>query len=312
MTRLVTEAELRGVIGYDQDALKQVEQGYRWLRERKVSMPPVFHIEIDPKSAVDVKGAYVEGLDLFALKMASGFYDNPGKGLPSSSSVILVLSAETGFCEAVFVDNGYIMNLRTALAGAVAADHLARREVRTVGVVGTGVQARDQLQALTLVRAFDRVLLWGRDPIKADVCAQDMAKLIKAPVIVCNELAAMVPECDIVVTTTPSMAPLIEADWVSSGTHITAMGSDLPGKQELSVALLQRADGVVCDSIAQCSVGGELQHRPETVATELSDVILGTIPGRVSDADITICDMTGLGMLDTAVSVEAMRRLANG
>lgn len=311
MTRLVSETELRGVVGFDRITLTQVEQGYRWLRERKVSMPPVFHIEIDPKSAVDVKGAYVEGIDHFALKMASGFYNNPAKGLPSSRSVILVLSATTGFCEAVFVDNGYIMNLRTALAGAVAAEHLARREVQTVGIVGTGVQARAQLQALGLVRQFERVLLWGRDLSKANACARDMAALTRATITVCDGLARMVPDCEILVTTTPGTEPLIETGWVTAGTHITAMGSDLPGKQELSAALLQHANRVVCDSLDQCRIGGELQHLPETEAVELADVILGAAPGRVQDDDITICDMTGLGVLDTAVSVAALQRLGD-
>jgi len=145
MTRIVNETELRAAIGYDVWVLRQVEQGYRWLQEREISMPPVFHIDIDPQSAVDIKGAYVDGLDAFAIKMASGFYANTDKGLPSSSSVILVISSKTGFCEAVFLDNGYLMNLRTALAGAVAADYLSKAEVTTVGIVGTGVQARAQL-----------------------------------------------------------------------------------------------------------------------------------------------------------------------
>ncbi|MEE4188113.1 MAG: ornithine cyclodeaminase family protein [Roseobacter sp.] len=313
MVRLVTETELRAAVGFDAFALREVEKGYRWMQEREMSMPPVFHIDIDPQSAVDVKGAYVKGIDFFAIKMASGFYDNPAKGLASSSSVILVLSAHTGFCKAVFMDNGYLMNLRTSLAGAVATDHLARRQISTVGIIGTGVQARDQLHALTLVRDFDHVLVWGRDVDRAQACAADMRAQTQAEVTVGTDLADVVSQSDVLVTTTPSMSPLIKAEWVAKGTHIVAMGSDLPGKQELSVPLMARADQVVSDSIAQCDVGGELQHvahgdlkRPPV---SLPEVIGGTADGRRSDDDITICDMTGLGVLDTAISVAALQRL---
>ena len=313
MTRILSEAQLREAIGYDAAALSQVEQGYRWLQERRISMPPVFHIDIDPQSALDVKGAYVEGLDAFAIKVASGFYANAGKGIPSSSSVILVISAKTGFCEAVFLDNGYLMNLRTALAGAVAADHLAKKDVATVGIVGTGVQARAQLRALTLVRKFDRVLVWGRDVQKASLCASDMREFTDAEVSRHSDLADLARQSDILVTTTQTSDPLIQADWITAGTHITAMGSDLPGKQELATALMQKAELVVCDSIAQCRVGGELQHISEDdlkqPAVALSAVVSARATGRKSDAEITICDMTGVGVLDTAISLAALARL---
>lgn len=316
MTRIVNETELRAAIGYDVWVLRQVEQGYRWLQEREISMPPVFHIDIDPQSAVDIKGAYVDGLDAFAIKMASGFYANTDKGLPSSSSVILVISSKTGFCEAVFLDNGYLMNLRTALAGAVAADHLSKAEVTTVGIVGTGVQARAQLQALQLVRNFEQVLVWGRDAGKAAHCASDMRGITDAQVTVQESLPDLASQSDILVATTQSSNPLIYPDWITPGTHITAMGSDLPGKQELAAVLLQKADCIVCDSIAQCRIGGELQHVSESTlkqgAVELSAVLCGKDVGRRSDDDITICDMTGLGVLDTAISLAALNRLQPG
>ena len=313
--RFITETELRRAIGFDQDALEHVERGYRWLQEREISMPPVFHIEVDPQSAVDVKGAYVAGLDHFALKMASGFNDNPAKGLASSSSVILVLSAQTGFCEVVFADNGYLMNLRTALAGAVAAAHFAKADISTVGIVGTGVQARAQLRALELVRDFDRVLVWGRDRDKTAACASDMQSITRAQIEATHDLKSLVSLSDVLVTTTPSTEGLVKADWVREGTHITAMGSDLPGKQELSTRVLQKADRIICDSISQCQIGGELQHlSPEALRSppvEMSAVLCGLATGRATDQDITICDMTGLGVLDTAISVAALERLGS-
>jgi ornithine cyclodeaminase len=255
----------------------------------------------------------VSGLSAFALKMASGFYANADMGLPSSSSVILVISAQTGFCEAVFLDNGYLMNLHTALAGAVAADHLARHDIDSVGIVGTGVQARAQLQALTLVREFKQVMVWGRDPDKAENCAADIARMTDAKVIASQDLRAVTSHSDILVTTTQTSTPLIDAGWLRPGTHVTAMGSDLPGKQELSADVLKRADIVVCDSIAQCDIGGELQHIAhaalKNAPVELSAVVCDQSVGRRTETDITISDMTGLGVLDTAISLAALARL---
>lgn len=316
MVEIITEEMLAQTIGYDADALAQVEQAYVWMQERRLSMPPVFHIEIDDDSAVDVKGAYVEGVDAFAIKMASGFYRNAARGLVSSSSVILLIDADTGFCKAVFLDNGYLMNLRTALAGAVAAKHLAPEYTRTVGVVGTGVQARAQVQALALVREFEKVIVWGRDPAKANDCAADIAATVSCDVTVSGDLADVVSQSDVLITTTQTTTPLIKPEWVRAGQHITAMGSDLPGKQELDAVVLANADLVVCDSIDQCLVGGELQHVAaadlRSPAVALGSVITGQAQGRQRQSDITLCDMTGLGVLDTAIAVAAFARVTAG
>lgn len=207
MTITVTEGQLRRAIGYDCTAAHHIEQAYLWMRERKVSMPPVFHIDIDPQSAIDVKGAYVEGLPAFAIKMASGFYNNSKHGLASSSSAILLISAETGFCEAVFLDNGYLMNLRTALAGAVAADHLARKDTGSMGIVGTGVQAREQLAALEVIRDIREVHVWGRDVTRTEACAEDMRARTRAKVHSSAKLEDLVRRSDIITTTTQSVDP---------------------------------------------------------------------------------------------------------
>ncbi len=308
MTRILTEDQLRQAVGYDRAAFDQVEQAYLWMRDRKISMPPVFHIDIDQQSAIDVKGAYVEDLPAFAIKMASGFYENPKQGLASSSSVILLISSQTGFCEAVFLDNGYLMNLRTALAGAVATDHLARKDASVLGIVGTGVQAREQLAALVVKRNVKNVFVWGRHDANAEACADDLREITEADVRVVSDLEHLVRQSEMITTTTQSTHPLIQADWVQPGTHITAMGSDLPGKQELGAAVLTSADLIVCDSVSQCQIGGELQHVSQDLlkrpVVELSSVIAGDV-GRRSDTDITVCDQTGLGVLDTAIALAA-------
>jgi ornithine cyclodeaminase len=278
-------------------------------------MPPVLHM--DPPEAhgeVDVKTACVSGLPSFALKVSPGFFDNPRLGLPSVSGMMMLLSATTGRLEALHLDNGYLTDVRTAAAGAVAARHLAREDARVAGVLGAGVQARLQVEALAKVRPIERVLVWARDGAKADTCADDLADRLGLEAIAVNSPERLVLEADVVVTTTPARDPLVVADWLHPGLHITAMGSDAPDKNELHPAVLERADLVVCDSRAQCARLGELHHAldhgidPATV--ELGEITGGARPGRTDDDQITVCDLTGTGVQDTAIALLAWRKAA--
>jgi ornithine cyclodeaminase len=224
---------------------------------------------------------------------------------------VVVLSAETGFPQALLLDNGYLTDVRTALAGAIAAKYLAKKNAETVGIVGAGVQARFQLQALSLVRKLGRVLVYGRNPEAAQKYADEMSATMKVEVKPASAISDLVWRSDIVVTTTPSREPLIKASDLHPGVHITAMGSDLPGKQELDPAVLARADILVCDQIAQCAKAGELQHAlaskivEKTKAVEIGEVIAGAKLGRQNDNQITVCDLTGIGVQDTAIAMLA-------
>jgi len=310
---IVTEAELRRHLPPDAGALAEVENAFTWMDQGRVSMPPVMHIDVDAQSAVDVKGAFVRGVNHLAVKIATGFFENPKRGLPSCSSTIVLLNAETGHCDCVFLDNGYLMDLRTGLAGAVAAKHLAPIEAETVGVIGTGVQARYQIESLALVRSFSRVLVFGRTPEKVAAYCADMGRRLGIEVIGVDNPETLVRRSQIVVTTTQATEALIAADWVGPGTHITAMGSDLPGKQELDPQILQKADLVACDSLDQCLVGGELQHMLgagiDREVIELGAMTSGRQPIARVPGQITICDLTGTGAQDTAIAVEALRRI---
>ena len=313
---ILTEAELRRCVSIDEAALATVGDAFTWLAQGKVEMPPIMHIEIaDHNGDVDIKSAYVRGLDGFAVKLASGFFDNPELGLPSGSGMVVLFSAKTGRCESVLLDNGYLTDLRTGLAGAVAAQHLAPSKVATVGIVGAGVQARYQLLGLRLVRAFERVLVNSRDAAKAQAYCQEMQAQLGVPVLVVDTIEQLVRQSQVIVTTTPAREPLIEAQWLQPGSHVTAMGSDLAGKQELAPKVLALADILVCDSIAQCAGMGELQHAlasgvlvdTDTVL-ELGEITSGARPGRETPTQITVCDLTGTGVQDTAIALAAVTR----
>lgn len=315
--KLVTEAELRRTVHLDLEAINCVEAAFAKLATGKVVMPPVLSMALPEVNAeVDVKTAYVPGLDGFALKVSPGFFNNPALGLPSLNGLMVLLSAKTGLVEAVFLDNGYLTDVRTAAAGAVAARHLAPSSVSTIGILGTGVQAKLQLIAAAKVRPAQRALIWGRDGEKAERLAAELTPALGMTVTAVADAAELVAQSQLVVTTTPARDALFSADWLHPGLHITAMGSDQEDKNELDPAILARAAAVVCDRISQCEILGELRTALETGAlkdksgiVELGDVISGSARGRQSEDDITVCDLTGTGVQDTAIATLALGKV---
>jgi ornithine cyclodeaminase len=307
--RIVTEAELRAAVSLDLTMVDVIERAFEALATGAVVMPPILSMELaEANGEVDVKTAYIPGFDGFAIKVSPGFFDNPKLGLPSLNGLMILFSAKTGLVRAVFLDNGYLTDIRTAAAGAVAARHLAPDEVTTAGVIGTGVQARLQMQAAHLVRPFERVLVYGRSPEKAAACAADLATSLGIEVEVTTNAKTLVKRSQLVVTTTPARSPVLMAEWLHPELHITAMGSDQTGKTEIDPAALVAADLYVCDRVSQCEVSGELEAALAAgllrgvVPPELGEIITGARPGRRSPADITICDLTGTGAQDTAIA----------
>ncbi len=313
--RVLTESELRACVGLDNEALVAVEDGFTRLADGKATVPPIMMIEVpEHRGEVDVKSAYVKGLDSFAVKIASGFFDNLHRGLPSGSGMMVVIGAQTGFPQAVLLDNGFLTDLRTALAGAIAAKHLACEKPETVGVIGAGVQGRYQVRALQLVRDFRRVLVHDVRPEAVEQYVAEMPGVLGVEVAAAGGAAQLVGTADLVVTTTPSKAPLVHADWLHSGLHVTAVGSDSPEKQELDPNVLVRADRLVCDRKVQCSRLGELHHAMEAgliaedhPIDELGELAAGRKPGRSRREEITVCDLTGVGVQDTAIALLACR-----
>jgi ornithine cyclodeaminase len=309
---LLNEKEIRSCVGLDLEALAAVEDGFTRLARGEAILPTPIGIDVPERRAeIHVKTAYVRGLDGFALKIASGFYGNPDLGLPVSSGLMLLISAETGRPQALLLDNAYLTEVRTALAGAIAAKHLARAKVDTVGVVGAGMQARMQVEALKLVRPFRRVLVHARRLEAVQSYVKDVSRALGVEVVPADSVSQLVRESDLVVTATPARGPLVfEAD-LHSGLHITAMGSDGPGKQELDPAVLSRADRIVCDSRRQSTHLGELQNArlgDGATVVELGQVTAGLEAGRSDDRQITVCDLTGLGVQDTAIAVFAFQK----
>jgi ectoine utilization protein EutC len=314
---ILSESELRGCITMDREAMAAVAAGFTRLAEGQAFAPPVTCVMVpEHNGEVDIKTAYIEGLDSFAVKVASGFLDNARKGLPYGGGLMILLSAETGFPQALLADNGYLTDLRTGLAGAVVAEHLAPTTVHTAGVIGSGAQARYQIRGLRLVRDFERLMVYGLFEAEVARYADEMEGELGVDVVVAATPESLVRESEFVVTTTPSREPYLEARWLQPGVHVTCMGADMEDKQELYEGCFARADLVVCDRLAQCAVIGELHHALAAATIAEQDVVeLGLLtggrhPGRTADDQITICDLTGVGVQDTAIAHLAYARAA--
>lgn len=313
---ILTEKELRTIVTLDLDAVAYVENAFRALATLPVAMPPILRLDIhEHRGEVDVKSAYVPGIDGFAVKISSGFFDNPKLGLPSGGGMMVLLSARTGVVEALLLDNGYLTDIRTAAAGAVAAKHLSRPDSSVAAIFGAGVQAGLQLEALMLVRPIAEARIWARDAAKAEATAGALREKLGILVRAEPDAAKAVGGADIIVTTTPSTEPLIKAGFVVAGQHITAMGSDAEHKNEIAPAILRMADLYVADSATQTRRLGELHHAiasgvmsADAEITELGQIIAGERHGRGSARDITIADLTGTGVQDTAIATFARDR----
>ncbi|HVX72003.1 MAG TPA: ectoine utilization protein EutC [Devosia sp.] len=313
---ILTEAELRQLVPLDADAIACVEEAFRALATRQVVMPPILRLDIaESNGEVDVKTAYVPGLPSFAIKISPGFFDNPRLGLPSVNGLMVVLSATTGLLEAALFDNGYLTDVRTAAAGAVAAKHLARADAESAAVLGAGVQALLQLKALALVRPIRRARLWARDTDRATAAARALSDELGIPVVPAMSALEAVKGADIVVTTTPSRTPILLEGWLEPGQHVTAMGSDAGHKNEIDPAVFRHLDAYVPDRLSQTRLLGELHHAlaaglvaPDAEFAELGAVLAGTASGRRAAEDITLCDLTGTGVQDTAIANLALIR----
>ncbi len=309
-TRILSEEDLRACVPNDADALSAIENGFTWLIEGRVEMPPIMHFDVAARKEVDVKGAVVRGEPAFAIKIASGFYDNPARGLASCSSSFVILDSETGMTRAICVDNGYLMDLRTGLAGAVSVKHMARKSASRLGVIGTGTQARWQARCINLVRPLTKVVAFGRNTDALATYCAEMTQELGVPVEAASSPAKVLSSTDMTVTTTPSKQPLVTANMILPGHHITAMGSDMPGKRELAPNCLERADIIGCDDIDQCLNNGELQQlsgQRDTVVP-LGALTSGAVHLDRPDHAISICDLTGTGVQDTAIALLALDR----
>jgi ornithine cyclodeaminase len=299
------------------ELIEEIAQGFIAYTAGRVVVPPVGYLGFtEPAGDVHLKYGYVKGGDVFVIKVAAGFPQNSERGLPTGDGCMLVFDSHTGFLLAVLLDRSRLTDLRTAAAGAVAARALAPKSISRIGILGTGVQARLQPMMLMHVTPCRELALYGRSAERAAACAADLGAL-GFRVTVCKTAEEVAAGSELIVTTTASRAAHFRAATVRPGTHITGVGADAPGKQELDAALFARAEVVVADSIAQCADHGDLAPALAAGAItldrvrELGAVLADPALGRTSEDQISIADLTGVAVQDIVIASHVLRRLAS-
>lgn len=299
------------------DTLKPIEDGFVAYSQGKAVVPPVGELLFKyPPGDVHIKYGYIINDDYYVIKIASGFYENAKLGLPTCSGLMVVFKQKTGELACVLLDEGHLTNVRTAAAGAIVAKYLAPKNVRCIGIFGAGTQGRMQLEYLKSIVDCRDVIVWGINKKELDAYEKDMEAL-GYNVQTTQESNDIAKNCNLIVTATPSKSPLLQAGQVREGTHITAMGSDTPEKNELDPEILHTADIVVADSISQCELRGEIFQalkagliKKEEIV-ELGDVIENKELQRSSEKQITVADLTGVAVQDIQISKAVYEILAS-
>jgi ornithine cyclodeaminase/alanine dehydrogenase-like protein (mu-crystallin family) len=299
---ILREADVRASIDMA-SCIEACERAFIAYSSGEAELPGVIHLDVpDARGEVHVKAGHLHGAPFYAVKVASGF---SGIEPPAIDGLVMVFDARDGSPAAFLLDGGYMTDLRTGAAGGVAARHLAPERVERVAVIGTGAQARHQVDALARMRpGLAEVRVWGRDGEHAARAARDLRARHDLVVTTVPTVREAVEGADVVLTCTAARSPLLQASWIEAGAHVTAVGSDAVGKQELDPEIPRRADVLVVDSLDQCTRLGELQHVPEQAerAVELGAVCAGRALGRSDEDQLTVCDLTGVGVQDVAAA----------
>jgi ornithine cyclodeaminase/alanine dehydrogenase-like protein (mu-crystallin family) len=277
---------------------------------------PVAVLHPTDASDLHVKSATLKGRTIFTIKAAgwsAALRDRTGNG---SSGLILAFDSETCLPVAILDEQHFVSDIRTAAAGALASKYFARSDTKVVGIVGSGVQAFLQLSAALCVRSFERVLVWSRTKDKAEALVRKIRQHFPAIDARATSLEETVRSADLLVTATSSTEPLVRAEWIPTGQHITAVGSDDDTKCELEPVVLKNADMLIVDSIELAQRYGDV-HRAlregvlsvSDISGELGQVFSGQLPAREDKYQITIVKLVGLGVQDLVTVEHALNLL---
>jgi len=268
MSKIYNLAQIKEVLKSLQP-IQAIEEGFVAYSQGKAVIPPVGEMLFkDPPGDVHIKYGYLLDDDYYVIKIASGFFEGPTSSRYTSDGLILLFKKGTGELACALLDKCHLTNVRTAAAGAVCAKYLAPKNIECIGVIGAGTQGRMQVEYLAPVIECKEVMVWGMNQDELDDYKKDMEPFgyrVKTTLST-EDIAA---HCNLIVTATPSKSPLLSADKIRKGTHITAMGSDTLEKIELDPKILQKADIVVADSISQCLLRGEIHQALIRIFREL-------------------------------------------
>lgn len=310
---LLNEDELRQTINLS-EAVSVIEAAFVAAGQGRINVPGTFALNFpDVQGDVEVKGTYLQKAPFYVIKIGNHFHNNPGLNLPAHSELITVFDATTGFPAAILLDNGYLANVRTGIAGALATEYLANKQGTAVALIGSGRQAFVQAKALFAVRTVEHVMVWGQTPHEADTFARRLVEDHNVNVEIAPSVAAAVAGADVVITASAGRHPLIRANWLKPGAHITVVGNRHAQTHHLHPSVLKTAEIIVVDDRQDCTLFGEVSHglannaiTPNDIHGELSSLILGNISGRTRPEQITVADLTGLDWQDAVIATLAL------
>jgi ornithine cyclodeaminase len=305
--KILTRTEIEKLLSIPQ-MIAAIEEGFVLYSRNETVIPPIASLSFDhPPGDCHIKCGYAKQGRYYVVKIASGFPENVKMGLSSGNGVMLLFDKYNGALLSVLLDEGYLTDMRTAAAGCIAAKYLSPKNISCIGIVGTGAQSYFQLKLLSYVTTCRKVMVWGRQEAKAlrlkqhpDFCGWQIE--------IASHLDHLTAACNLIVTTTSSTSPLLFADQIRPGTHITAIGADDLGKQELDPKLFCKADKIVVDSRSQCLEIGDVSYAikqgliPSNKVVELGDLIQAPSLGRTSETEITVADLTGVGIQDLQIA----------
>lgn len=306
MTTIIKFRDIKSIV-QTMDVVSAMEAGFIQYSKGNTVVPSVGELSFeDPKGEVHIKYGYIKGDDYYVIKIASGFYDNPKLGIASSQGMMLLFNQKTGQPISILLDEGYLTDIRTAAAGALAAKYFAPKKINAIGIIGTGIQARLQLQFLQQHTPSKTVWVWGRTEANAQKFKEELGT--EFDIHIAKTPAELAQHSNLIVCTTPAEAPLLKAADILPGTHITAIGSDTAKKQELAGEILQKADILISDSIPQSKSRGEVyQARKAGLISDEKIVELGTALQdaalqRTDENQISVVDLTGVAVQDIMIT----------
>lgn len=323
---VITEERIRELVT-EADALASARAAFEAMAtEGAVQQPPPMGYDLPDEVEIHVKGAALAGAPAMAVKMATGGYKNRARGLgPAGAGLVIVVDTYTGYPAAIFLENAYLTDMRTAAAGALASLLLMPQEPMagcTLAILGAGMQAKLHARSITAAMPgrFSKLVLWARDTEKGVATAAAIqAELASvAPSVVVSSstsVAAAVAGAELVVTVTPSREALLEAEWLHPSATVVAVGSDGAGKREVADSILEAATLSVVDNREQCGSLGEMQYGSAeqlAAAVPLGDIVVDNHGGRSAAADpngIVLVDLTGCGAQDAAIGAEVWAKI---
>jgi ornithine cyclodeaminase len=313
MPVLLSEKDVRAVLSMD-DLIAAMETALDQFSAGAVRQPLRNIVEAGGGAFYGVMPAFIARPAALGTKLVSVYHANAERGLPSHLATIVLHDPETGALSAI-IDGRYITEARTAAVSAASTKHLARQDARILAVLGSGVQARSHLDALTRVRAFDEIRVWGRHAGRVTALLHEAPPHARARLVAADSAEAAASGADVIALVTASREPVLRRAWVRDGAHICAVGACRPDQREMETALVRDAMVFVDSRAGALAEAGDLvipikegAIDASHIAAELGDVVGGRAPGRRADADITIFKSLGMAVEDVAAAHLAFER----